>query len=161
MTTNKLFENEEMLKEFLFISDKHIGDLTLNKISTNIQVTFQSVRIEKQSRYLGWIKRPSTIQTLPITNIAGLKVRKVMNLSDMVLGSVMVVLGFGSPLFWIFAILFFWMGFSNKIIITTNLQTKIKIPVDSTREAQAFIAELNGIPTIKGDRQYAQSEESA
>lgn len=154
MTTDKIAGHKENSREFQFIKDKHIGDLTLNKITTNIKLNAQSIRIEKQSRYLGWIKMASTVQTLPIGNIVGVKIRKVLNPSDWVFGSIMIVLGFGSPLFWIVAALFFWVSVSNKIIITTNLQTKIKIPVDSTRDAQAFIAELNGIPTTKGENLY-------
>lgn len=154
MTTNKIFEYEENVTKFQFVKDKHIGDLTLNKITTNIKVNPQSIHIEKQSRYLGWIKIASTVQTLPIGNIVGVKIRKILNPSDCVFGSIMIVLGFGSPIFWIVAAFFFWVSISNKIIITTNLQTKIKIPVDSTRDAQAFVAELNGIPTTKGEKLY-------
>lgn len=147
-------QDDELINEFKFVKNKHIGALTLNIITTTVKIRTQSITIQKENRYLETYKRILPVQHIPLSNITNLKMRKVINLGDMALGVILFIFGFSSKFFWLLAILAFWMGFSNKIIITTHLQSQFKIPVDSTKDAQAFIAEINKIPMLKAGNIY-------
>lgn len=139
---NDLNNNED----FLFEWEKHIGDLTMNKVKTKISLDNSTLLIETRNHYLSFIRGSVKIRRLPVENIARIAVKKILNTGDMILGIALTVLGFVNPIMFIIAILIFWTGISTKIVITTNLKNKIIIPSDSKKYAEKFVETINEIP---------------
>ncbi|MBP1943977.1 hypothetical protein [Cytobacillus luteolus] len=146
---NLALEKDSTPKELLFEWDKHLSYLTLNKIKTKVTIDNPNLFIERRNHYLGLVPGRTKDQKLPLSNIAKLSVRKKINLFDILLGLTFIILGFAQPLFFIFAIITFWTGVSNKVIITTNLKSKFIIPTNSKENAQQLIEAINEIPVSK------------
>lgn len=118
METAELQENTK--QDFDLVWNKRFSYLVLNKVHTTISLDHEVLAFNKQNHILGLIRTSPKEQKLPLRNLSHIKLKKSINLFDMLLGTTFIVLGFANPLFFILAIVSYWAGISTKIEITTN-----------------------------------------
>lgn len=131
--------------EYSFRWGKQFRFLTLRTLNSKVVIRNNSILIEINKYYFGFIKgNKSTIQ-LPIREISNLETKYTLSICDLVVAGVYALGGIINPLFFLIVPLCVWACFNSNLIITTISDDDIRIPSFSKKDAKRFINYYNEI----------------
>lgn len=133
-------------KNYLFKWVKQFSYLTIKTVETKIKIDNLKLNIQSCTYHLGFFKGKIKESELPLNNIKEVQTKKLITYSDIVFAIFFIIIGFINPITFIFAAIFIWTGINTSIVITTKLESTIKIPANSKSDAEEFISYVNSLP---------------
>lgn len=132
-------------KKFNFIRHKSLGRLDISHILSEITIDDSTLVLKQQKINLYFFKKKPIETVHNLMDITSIKIVRIFDISDVIFSVIFALLGFISPVFFIAAIVLFWVSVGKKIEIKKSNNATISIPTDSNSLSSELIQALISI----------------
>lgn len=140
--SKELNVNHKIINEtYNFTKVKQIGALNMLIIKTKVDIKDESLLIEKNKYYLGFIKGRSKEENIRISEINNVFTKKNIDLIDGIYAIIFAILTiiFMNPAMLIITAICLWTGYGEKIFIYTKKNEKVIIHTQGGEKAKELV----------------------
>jgi hypothetical protein len=120
-------------KIFEFVRHKSLGRMDISHVISVAEISGESFKLAQQKIILYFIKRTPVETTHSIIDIASMRIKKSLDISDIFIAIVFAAAGFANPILFLCSLVFLWVGIGRKIEITKSNGSVIVIPAENEK----------------------------
>lgn len=128
--------------EFIFSRHKSLGRIDISHTISKINISNKILNINQQKINFYWFKKQPIETSHELSTITKIKVKKTVDISDLIFAILFILLGFVNPLNFLVSAILLWLGFGYKVIISKINGTYIEIPAEFSKDCMNLVQDI-------------------